>query len=106
MPSAHDNSPFRQYGNNTTISASTSSASGALSRTKDQSAVITNPHATAVAFVKFGNASVAATANDFPVGPARQSIIACPDDATHVAVILSASTASIVVSVGDGNRIQ
>ncbi len=100
------NLPFRQWGNNTAVSASTSTASGALARTRAQNAVITNPHASSVAFVKFGSSTVEATANDFPVGPGRQSIVQVPDDATHVAVILNASTATIYISVGDGNKIQ
>lgn len=98
--------PFRQWGNNTTIAASVTTASGALSRTANQNAVVTNPHATAVAFVKFGNSTVTATANDFPVGPFDKVILEVPGDATHVAVILSAATASIYISAGDGNCIQ
>ena len=102
----NNNFPFRQYGNNTAVSSSTTTANGALARSKDQVAVITNPHATSVAFVKFGTTGVEATANDFPVGPGRQSVVSVPAEATHVAVILNASTATIYISVGDGNHIQ
>jgi hypothetical protein len=103
---AYHSAPFRQHGANTTIAASTTSARGALARTADQTAVLTNPHATSTAFFAFGGAAIDATTAGFPVGPGRQSIVHVPYDATHVAVILNASTSNIHVSVGDGNHIQ
>lgn len=97
--------PFRQYGNAAVVAASTSSATAALARSADQSVVVTNPHATSVAFVKFGAGAQTATNADFAVPPQRQAILSIPAEATHVGVLLDAATSNIYVSVGDGSVI-
>jgi hypothetical protein len=99
-------SPFRQHGAGNAISASTTSASAALARAADQSIVVTNPHATSVAFVAFGAGSAPTALNTHVAVPPQSSLIlSVTADITHVAVLLDAATATVYVACGDGNII-
>lgn len=107
MPqSPYSSNPFRQFGANTTISASSTTARGALSRAMDQSVVVSNPISGSVAFVRFGADDVEATAADFPVLPGQQVILEVPASATHAAVILDTGTGNVYFSAGDGSTLH
>jgi hypothetical protein len=97
--------PFRQFGGNEAISASTTTARAALDRAKDQTAVVSNSISGSVAFVRFGDDAVEATAADFPVLPGQQRVLDIPARATHVAVILNTGTGTVYVTIGDGSVI-
>ncbi len=102
MPNPFMSSPFRQFGANTTISASTSSAGGALARAADQTAVVTNVGSVTI-FVKFGAGAQTATSADQAVAPNTSRVFGLLASDTHVAAITASSTATVYVGVGDGN---
>ena len=58
----------------------------------------------ALAFVEFGSSTVtAATATGFPIQPGGILCLRVPENATHIAGITAASTATVYVTTGDGN---
>jgi hypothetical protein len=95
-------SPFRQWGANTTISATTTSSGGALARAADQTAVVTNVGSVTI-FVKFGAGAQTATSADNAVSPNTSRVFGLLATDTHVAAIASSTTATVYVGVGDGN---
>lgn len=95
--------PFRQFGAANVIAASTSSATATLARARDQTAVVTNPAANAVVFVKFGAGSQTATSTDTAVSPGTSRVFGLLEADTNVGVLLASSTGTVYVSVGDGS---
>jgi hypothetical protein len=103
MPNPFMSSPFRQFGAQNVIAASTTSATAVLARAADQTCVVTNPAANAVAFVKFGAGSQTATSADAAVSPGTSRVFGLLAADTNVGVLLAASTGTVYVGVGDGN---
>jgi hypothetical protein len=93
--------PFRQFGANTTISASTTTAGGALARVANQVATVCNVGSVTI-FVKFGAGSQTATNADMAVAPNTVRVFQLVETDTHVAAITASSTATVYVGVGDG----
>lgn len=80
-----------------TISASTSSASGTIPANAASHYIrVTNP-TTALCYVNTGAGSATAVATNQVVGPNTSEIFEKPTEHDTVAVLLSASTGSIVV---------
>lgn len=100
---------FTPIGNSVTIAGTTTSASAALpiaaaDGVRPQVRIAHGISGT-IAFVAFGNASVAATvANSIPVFPNYPEVFTVPNGATHFAAILSTGTGSVFATSGFGAK--
>ena len=90
------------YGSGITISATTSSARGAITNALfTESLVITNTGSD-FAYIKPGNSDVTATSADYCLLPGQQVSITWSRDVTHVAALAGTSSTSIHVIPGNG----
>jgi hypothetical protein len=92
---------FSGTGNNVAVSASTTSASGALPGTVGSQVRILNV-SSAVAFFRTGSSAPTAVTTDAFVGPGLCELFSIPPDVTHVAVILSTGTGTVYFQRGSG----
>lgn len=83
------------------ISGTTSTASAAIPEGGRQ-VRIANLSTDTTAFIKFGASDVEAAVTDIPILPSTAEAFTVPDDATHVAAITAADTATIKVTSGFG----
>lgn len=83
----------------TSLSVTTSSANVALPSTAGN-AFISNV-GSSTAYIKFGTGSVTAATTDFPI-PAGYSVVYSRGQNTHIAAITAASTASLLITTGQG----
>lgn len=83
------------------IAATTTTGRVALPTTGAAQVAVVNDGAT-TAFVKFGNSTVEATTSDTPILAGSVRGFTVPSNATHVAAIMSSSTATVYFTMGDG----
>ncbi len=87
----------------TTLSASTTSANGALAGdTTVASSIRVYNGSTAVAFIKYGSGAQTATSADLPVAPGATEIFNIGPSVDNVAAILSTGTGNVYVTRGGG----
>lgn len=89
-------------GSTISVSATSASANAALNTSTAPNVVVSNS-GSKLAYVKFGDAAVAATTADFPVLAGTQAIFSVPNLNTHVAAItVGSDTTTILASKGFG----
>lgn len=91
-------------GNTTTVAATTTSSTTRVALSKgsiSQQLLITSPAGGAVAFLNFGDSTVAAAvASSFPVLPGSAQIVTVGPNVTHVAGMTGATSATVYVTSG------
>ena len=95
---------FRPYGGTESIAATTVSANALMGYDglfKSRTVRVYNAGAATV-FLRFGGPSVVAVATDMPIPTGIIEMFRPPRDATHVAAITSAATATVYVTTGEG----
>lgn len=88
------------------LSVTTSSARVAMSMRAGAArvAVVTNPDATGLLFVNFGDSTVTSSSTTgTPVLPASQTRISAPVEATHMAFITGTGSFTAYLTEGTGN---
>lgn len=92
---------FNINGADLNISASTTTASGAITMPNATSFRVCNL-ASATAYVRSGDSSVTATTNDTPIVPSVPESFALNPGDTHLAVILASGTGTVSFLFGVG----
>lgn len=94
--------PFQPVGASTSISATTSSASAAITGVpRGTSTVRIVNSGTVVVFLKFGTSGVTAAVTDMPMLGGTVETFQIRNDITHVAAITSSGTATVYITSGE-----
>lgn len=86
-----------------TVAVTVASAATAMSKPDSRQVMITSAATSALAFIAFGDSTVAATvAASCPILAGTAQVFTVPAGATHIAAITGATTATLYVTSGDG----